>query len=101
MKNTIKLILIFSFLFLPRLSFAGKLNKERIAEEEDPKPPAVSQAYWSANTYAAADSVSTAIGSSMLKWGIGLSVVFAILCLIFSQGEDGGGGAHTHTHGHL
>ncbi len=92
----IVVFLVSVMLVLPNMSFAGRLNKERMPDPiDEKKPSAVSKAYWSANTWASADSVTTGIGTDMIKWGFGLSVVFAILTLIFSIGEQG---QHAHVH---
>jgi uncharacterized membrane protein YgcG len=86
------------------LSIAGRLNKPR---SEDPievkKPSPVSKAYWSPNGAASADSVTTSIGASMVKWSVGIGVGSAIAILVFgtngdssSGGGSGGGGGHSH-----
>lgn len=93
------------------LSLAGRLNKPR---SEDPvevkKPNPVSKAYWSPDGMASADSVTTSIGISMVKWSVGISIGSAIAILVFGTngetdngGGGGGGGSghgHSHSHGH-
>jgi len=94
---------------------AGRLNKPR---SEDPvtvkKPNPVSKAYWSPDGYASADSVTSSIGLSMVKWSAGLGLGFAVAILAFgtSQGSGsnghahsdngggGNGGGHSHSHSH-
>lgn len=91
---------------------AGRLNKPR---SEDPvtvkKPNPVSKAYWSPDGYASADSVTSSIGLSMVKWSAGLGLGFAVAILAFgtsqssggnghSHGGSGGGNGHSHGHSH-
>ena len=89
------------------VSLAGRLNKPR---SEDPievkKPSPVSKAYWSPDGMASADSVTTSIGISMVKWSAGIGVGSAIAILVFgtngesSGGGGGGGGGNGHSHSH-
>lgn len=88
-------------------TIAGRLNKPQIQEEEsvpDPKPKPLSSAYWSAEGFASADTVTASIGYSMLKYGTIFGISAAVIVLIFSQGDEqdngGGGNGHQHTHQH-
>jgi len=78
---------------------AGRINKNQTsAPADNPKNPSgVSKKVWSPDGYASADSVTSSIGYSMIKWSLGIGVAALILALAFSAST---GSQHSHTHSH-
>lgn len=78
---------------------AGRLNKSHTsAPADNPKNPSgVSKKVWAADGYASADSVTSSIGYSMIKWSLGIGIAATILSLAFSAST---GSQHSHSHGH-
>lgn len=80
---------------------AGRINKSQSAAPADnPKNPSgLSKQVWSPDGYASADSVTSSIGYSMMKWSLGIGISALILSLAFSA-STGSQHSHTHTHSH-
>jgi hypothetical protein len=78
-----RLLTAFTLLALPSLSFADELDQYRKDTE----------AIWRTGT-GAEDGSYTAISTSMLGWGLGLSAGIAILASALHQSTAG----HSHTH---
>lgn len=78
---------------------AGRINKTHSAAPADnaKNPSGVSKKVWSPDGYASADSVTSSIGYSMMKWSLGIGIAAMILALAFSAST---GSQHSHTHGH-
>ena len=94
-------IIFYQLGFAMPIQIGGRLNKSQDQDEEtvpDPKPKPLSSAVWSAEGYASADTISASIGYAMLKYGTIAGITAAIIILIFSQGEEGGGTTNGHGH---
>lgn len=80
---------------------AGRLNRTRTEApaENKKKPSGVSKDVWSPDGYASADSVTSSIGYSMLKWSLGIGIAAVILSLAFSA-STGSQSSHSHGHSH-
>ncbi|MGC1878775.1 MAG: hypothetical protein WA347_01495 [Rhabdochlamydiaceae bacterium] len=84
MKRFVKRLLIVLALFaLPSLSHCDQLDNYK----KD------SEAIWRTGS-GAEDGTFTAVGTSMLGWGLGLSAGIAILASVLHQSTAG----HSHTH---
>ena len=78
-----RLLVLFMLLTLPSLSFSDELDQWRKDNES----------IWRTGA-GAEDGTFTAISTSMLGWGLGLSAGIAILASVLHQSTAG----HSHTH---
>lgn len=78
-----KIVALLTFLAFSAASFAGDMDEYK----KD------SEAIWRTGS-GAQDGSYSAIATSMLGWGLGLSAGIAILCSVLHQSTAG----HSHTH---
>lgn len=83
------------------LDISGRINKPRGSVEANKENPSgLSKSVWAPEGYASADSVTSSIGYSMLKWSFGISVAALIIALAFTAGTGSQNTNHGHSHSH-